>query len=134
MCEPIHTRSMWMVERHLKFLKALFTQRARLEGSMVDGYMVYQTMVYIIEYLLGLAFIKIILDWRIGDPNSINKFEGEYWSTWWGKLDRGRWKVIIRWCRLIIIHLTFGFYVYIVLNYFISNLQYESIIKVYCVK
>jgi hypothetical protein len=78
LCGPIHTRSMWMVERHLKFLKALVRQRARPEGSMVEGYMVYQTMVYITEYLPGLAFIKIDLDRCIGDPNSINKFEGEY--------------------------------------------------------
>jgi hypothetical protein len=40
-CGPIHTRSMWMVERHLKSLKALVRQRARPEGSMVEGYMVY---------------------------------------------------------------------------------------------
>ena len=78
LCGPIHTRSMWMVERHLKFLKALVRQRARLEGSMVEGYMVFQAMVYIIEYLPGLAFIKMELDRRIGDPNSIKKSEGEY--------------------------------------------------------
>ena len=46
---PIHSRSMWMVERHLKFLKALVRQRARPEGSMVEGYMVFHTMVYIVE-------------------------------------------------------------------------------------
>jgi hypothetical protein len=79
LCGPIHIRSMWMVERHLKFFKALVRQRACPKGSMVEGYMVYQTMVYIIEYLPGLAFIKIVLDWRIGDPkSSINKFEREY--------------------------------------------------------
>ena len=41
MCGPIHTRSMWMVERHLKSLKALVRQREHPKGSMVDGYMVY---------------------------------------------------------------------------------------------
>jgi len=41
LCVPIHARSMWMVERILKFLKALVRQRARLEGSMVEGYMVF---------------------------------------------------------------------------------------------
>ena len=78
LCGPIHTRLMWMVERHLKFLKALVRQRARPEGSMMEGYMVCLTMVYITEYLLGLAFIKIDLDQCIGDPKSINKFKGEY--------------------------------------------------------
>jgi hypothetical protein len=47
MCGPIHTRSMWIMERHLKSLKAFFRKRERLEGSMVDGYMVYQSLVYI---------------------------------------------------------------------------------------
>jgi hypothetical protein len=46
-CGPIHTRSMLMVKRHLKSLKALVRQRACLEDSMVDGYMVYESMVYI---------------------------------------------------------------------------------------
>jgi hypothetical protein len=46
-CGPIHTRSMWMVDRHLKSLKDLVRQRERPEGSMVEGYMVYQSMVYI---------------------------------------------------------------------------------------
>ena len=67
-----------MVERHLKFLKALVRQRARPEGSMVEGYMIFQAMVYIIEYFPGLAFIKMELHRRIGDPNSTKKSEGEY--------------------------------------------------------
>ena len=69
---------MWMVERSLKFFKDLVRQRALLEGSMVEGYMVFQDMVYIIEYLLGLAFIKMELDRRISDPNSTKKSEREY--------------------------------------------------------
>ena len=55
LCGPIHTRSMWMVERHLKSLKSLVRQRARPEGSMVEGYMVYQTLVYISDYLPDLG-------------------------------------------------------------------------------
>jgi hypothetical protein len=46
-CGYVHTRSMWMVERHLKSLKVLVRQRARLECYMVEGYMIYQSMVYI---------------------------------------------------------------------------------------
>ena len=41
MCGPVHTRSIWIVERHLKFFKALVKQRARLECPMVEGYLVY---------------------------------------------------------------------------------------------
>ena len=51
LCEPVHTRSMWMVERQLKSLKDLVRQRAHPRGSMVEGYMVHQCMVYISEYL-----------------------------------------------------------------------------------
>ena len=65
-----------MVERHLKFLKGFVRQRAHPESSMVEGYIVYQTMVYIIEYLP--KFVANIHVDRIWDPNSINKFEGEY--------------------------------------------------------
>ena len=40
--------------------------------------MVFKAMVYIVEYLLGLTFIKTELDRCIGDPNSTKKLEGEY--------------------------------------------------------
>ena len=55
MCGPVQTRSMWMVERHLKSLKGFVTQRARPEGSMVEGSMVYQCMMYISQYLFKLV-------------------------------------------------------------------------------
>ena len=71
MCGPIHTSSMWMVERHLKSLKDLVRQRARHEGSMVEGYMVYDSMVYISQYLPKLAVDCI---W---DVNLIKVFERE---------------------------------------------------------
>ena len=46
-CGPVDTCPMWMVERHLKSLKDLVRQRACSEGSMVEGYMVYQSMMYV---------------------------------------------------------------------------------------
>ena len=54
-CGHVHTRSMWMVERYLRSLKALVRQRTRPERSMVEGYMVYQSMVYISQYLPKLV-------------------------------------------------------------------------------
>ena len=72
---PIHTRSMWMVQRHLKSLKDFVRQRACPEGFIVQGYMVYQPMVYISQYLPNLA--KNINLARIWHVESINKFEGE---------------------------------------------------------
>ena len=73
-CELVHTRSMWMVERHLKSLKVLVRQRARPEGSMMEGYMVYQSMVYNSQYLPKLAMPTIHAVDRIWDVNSIKKF------------------------------------------------------------
>ena len=64
-----------MVERKLKSLKNLVRQRARPEGSMVEGYMVYQCMVYITEYLAELAENMNVP--RIWHLDSINKFEAE---------------------------------------------------------
>ena len=47
LCGPVHPRSMWLVERHLNSLKAFVRQRAHPEDSIVQGYMVYEYMVYI---------------------------------------------------------------------------------------
>jgi hypothetical protein len=64
-----------MVERQLKSLKAFVRQRAHPKGSMIEGYMVYQCMVYISQYLPRLAENMNVP--RIWHLDSINKFEGE---------------------------------------------------------
>ena len=75
LCGPVHTRSMWMVERHLKSLKAFARQREHPEGSMVEGYMVYQCMVYISQYLPKLAEnMNVPFIWHL---YSIKKTKGE---------------------------------------------------------
>ena len=76
LCGTIQSRSMWMVERHLKFFKGLVRKREILEGYMVEGYMIYQNMLYVSEYLPNLAS-KLNLR-RICDSYSNNNFEGEY--------------------------------------------------------
>ena len=55
LCGPMHSRSMWMVERQLKFMKGLVRQRTHVEGYMMEGYTVYQNMLYVREYLPILA-------------------------------------------------------------------------------
>jgi hypothetical protein len=70
MCGPVHTRSMWMVERHLKSLMALVRQRERLEG-----YMVYEFMVYISQYLPKLEAQAMHAMDCIWDVNCIKKIE-----------------------------------------------------------
>ena len=57
-------------------MKAVVRQWARAEGSMMEGYMVYQNMFYVSEYLPNLAS-KLNLR-HICDPDSNNNFEGEY--------------------------------------------------------
>ena len=64
-----------MVERHLKYFKGLVRERAHPEGSMMEGYMVYQNMMYISEYLPKLASNLNLA--RICDPHSNNNFVGE---------------------------------------------------------
>ena len=57
-------------------MKGLVRQWARVEGFMMEGYTVYQNMLYISEYLHNLASkLNLCL---ICDPNSNNKFEGEH--------------------------------------------------------
>jgi hypothetical protein len=64
-----------MMERQLKSLKDFVRQRARIEGSMVERYMLYQCMVYISQYLPKLAkTMDVACIWHL---DSINKFEGE---------------------------------------------------------
>jgi hypothetical protein len=74
-CGPVHTRSMWMMERHLKSLKDLVRQRACPEGCMVQGYMLCQSMVYIIQYLPKLTVPTMHAVDRIWDVKSIKKIE-----------------------------------------------------------
>jgi hypothetical protein len=76
MCGPIHTRPMCMVESHLKASKYFVTQRSCFEGSMIEIYMVYQSMVYISEYLPEVALSSIIVP-PIWNVDSNNKYEGE---------------------------------------------------------
>ena len=56
-------------------MKGLVRQQAHIEGSMMEGCMVYQNMLYVSEYIPILAS-KLNLR-RIYDPYSNNKFEGE---------------------------------------------------------
>ena len=85
LCGPVHTRSMWMVERQLKSLKDLVRQRARPEGSMADGYMVYQCMMYISEYLPKLAENIMCLAFGISTPST--NLKGR---SCWGKVEQGK--------------------------------------------
>ena len=76
-CGPIHIRSMWKVERHLKTLKDFFIQRSHPKCSMVNEYMVYQSVVYISEYIHEVASPHINVP-HIWDVDSKKKYEGDF--------------------------------------------------------
>ena len=57
-------------------MKGLDRKKAHDEGSTMEGYMVYQNMLYVSEYIPNLT-LKLNLS-HICDPNSNNNFEGEY--------------------------------------------------------
>ena len=65
-----------MVGRHLKSLKDFVRQRECPEGSMVEGFMVYKSMVYISQYLPTIATYMHVD--RIWDVYSIKIYEGEH--------------------------------------------------------
>ena len=56
-------------------MKGLVRQQAHAEGSMMEGYMIYQNMFYVSEYL-SILVSKLNLR-RICDLDSNQKFEGE---------------------------------------------------------
>ena len=56
-------------------MKGLVRQREHAKGSMMEGYTVYQNMLYLSEYLPILAS-NLNLHCTC-DPNSNSKFEGE---------------------------------------------------------
>ena len=56
-------------------MKGLVRQQAHDEHSMMEGYTVYQNMLYVSEYLPILASNLNLR--HICDPNSNNKLEGE---------------------------------------------------------
>ena len=47
----VHSRWMFFLERFMKTLKSFVRQRARPKGSMVEGWLVQESIVYISEFL-----------------------------------------------------------------------------------
>ena len=47
MCGPIQTREMFPIEHYLKVLKRFVKKKARPKGSMLQGYMLFKSIVYL---------------------------------------------------------------------------------------
>lgn len=62
-CEPIHNYWMYPMERMMKVLKGYVCNMSQLEGSMVKGSVLDETMGFVIEYLQEFQHVpKIIWD------------------------------------------------------------------------
>jgi len=77
----VHIMSMSMVERHLKSLKDFVRQRSCYGGSMIEGYMVCESFVYISEYLPKV--ISMCLTFGMSIPFTTN-MKGK---LSWGKVE-----------------------------------------------
>jgi hypothetical protein len=84
-----------MVERHFKSLKALVRQRACPDGSIVEGYMVYQSMVYISQYLPKLRTPTMHALDHIWDVNSIKKIEDHEHLLGKGRMKKMRGNILL---------------------------------------
>ena len=72
LCGPVAPRWMYFVERYMAELKGWVCQRARPEGSMAQGYLVAETMHFILEYTdrFHPAGPKLV------EPSNYQKFPG----------------------------------------------------------
>jgi len=50
-CGPVHTRWMYPFERYMKTLKGFIKNKAKLEGSMANGYLREESIGFLNEYL-----------------------------------------------------------------------------------
>jgi len=56
---PIHNKWMYPMERVMKVLKDYVPSMARLEGSIVEGYMLEEKLRFVIEYLHEFEHVSI---------------------------------------------------------------------------
>lgn len=67
----VHSRWMFFLERFMKTLKGYVRQKARPEGSMAEGWLVSESLVYIAEWLSGAGRAGDAL-WRTIDDERIS--------------------------------------------------------------
>ena len=76
MCGLVQTRTMFLVERYLKVLKKIVMQKARLEGSILQGYLLFKSTVYLTELCNELN----IEGPQLWDSNQSEKVEGNVFT------------------------------------------------------
>jgi hypothetical protein len=72
-------RWMFFLERYMKKLKGFVRQREKLEGSMEEGYMVYESFNYVSEYIKKIDGIEGAFIWD--DHQDEDKREAELLQT-----------------------------------------------------
>ena len=72
MCGPIQKRTMFPIERYLKVLKKIVKQKDHPKGSMLQGYMLFKSTIYLTELCKELN----IEGPQLRDSNQSKKFEG----------------------------------------------------------
>ncbi len=70
---PIHYRWMYYLERYMKVMKGWVRQRARPEGSMAEGYVIFEGMHYLTEYTTRLSPSAPQL-WSLKEDPKISSF------------------------------------------------------------
>ncbi len=66
MAGTVHCRWMFFLERFMKTLKGFVRQKARPEGSMAEGWIVQESLVYIAEWIAEFDKESPML-WRLGE-------------------------------------------------------------------
>ena len=59
MVDPAHVRSMWPIERYLNKLKSYARNRSKPEGSIAEGYLAEECLVFCSRFLGGDGGSKI---------------------------------------------------------------------------
>jgi hypothetical protein len=57
-CDPMHVRWMYPIERALKTFKAYVRNKARHEASMAEGYIYDETIRFVIEYMQEFKHVR----------------------------------------------------------------------------
>ena len=69
MAGTVHCRMMFFLEHFMKMLKGFVRQRARPEGSMAEGWIVQESLVYIAEWIAEFDKESPML-WRLGEDEN----------------------------------------------------------------
>ena len=74
LCGPVHYRWMYYLERYMKVMKTWVRQKARPEGSMALGYVLFEGMHYLTEYTRRLSPTAPQLWQGEEDPKLVGSF------------------------------------------------------------